>query len=118
MPTLPTWGGVRIKQKIATGRAATNAAESSEMRAKLRRAVYGSTRDAVERDTDRTAKIDAIVSRFENLPAQQQSIYVKNLNDAFGKTGEATIKPEKFKEGLPTLNDIQLNIAFQEMDAL
>ena len=118
-PELPTFGGVRIKQRIATGEAAKNAARHSEMRDKLRAAVYGYAVEEFGKERDRTDRKGAILLRFGRLDDAKKKAYVQALNALFGRTSAADrLTPDNFEGELENLNDTQLREALRAIEPL
>lgn len=110
----PQIGGVRIKQRFATGIAAVNAAANPETRQKLRKAVYGyPVLKALEKAKTRFDKEGALQKRFSEMETAEQNAYLNTLNQAFGRTFPNLIESNNFQKELSKLHNTQLEVATQ-----
>ena len=115
----PLIGGVRIKQRFAVGTAAVFAARNSVAASKLRKAVYGdSMLEALNKAKSRFEQEGGIKTKFDKLDPVKQEAYLKTLNDSFGRKPGGDITSVNLQTELGKLNDIQLDVASQQIKPL
>jgi|GEM_PF-6144452 len=82
----PRLGGVRIQQRFATGKAAIDAANNRELRAKLREAVLGNAANAAMADGARKFRtVGTVLNTFDRMHANAQAAYLEELNQQFNR---------------------------------
>ena len=114
----PQIGGVRIKQRFATGIAAVNAAGNSEVRNKLRKVVYGDpVLEAIDKAKTRFDKEGAIQTKFAKMDQDKQKTYLHTLNEILGKTSPNLITSINLQTELSKLNDTQLEVAAEQIQS-
>lgn len=114
----PRLGGVRIKQRFATGVAAVEAATNPDFREKLRKAVYGDpVLEALESAKTRFDKEGAVKEKFDNMDPAKQNAYLQILNATFGKSAPNQISAANLQIELGNLNDTQLEVAAQQIQS-
>lgn len=114
----PQLGGVRIKQRFATGTAAVNAATNRDMGQKLRKAVYGDpVLEKLEKAKTRFDKEGVLQEKFNKMDSAKQQAYLQILNETFGKKDGSAITTGNFQTEIGQLNDTQLEVASQQIQS-
>ena len=115
----PQLGGVRIKQRFATGIAAINAARHPEIKNKLNKSVYGDpTLTAVINAKTRFDREGAIQDKYNSIQPPEQKAYLQTINSIFGRTTPNLITTSNLQIELGKLNDTQLEVASKQMQSL
>ncbi len=113
----PRLGGVRIKQRFATGVAAINAVTDPGTRKELRKAVLGDpVHKAIGQSIVRFDQEAAVTSGFQKLKAAQQAGYLAVLNQTFGRSGSSLITGSNLQVEAGKFTDAQLAFAVEHLN--
>jgi hypothetical protein len=119
LPNIPDWpqlGGVRMKQRFATGQAAINAAHDGKVREKLRKEVLGgSALSAIQKAKTRFDYEGDILKRFSEMDGVRQKEYLQTLNETFGKAFKNVVTSGNLQTELVNLNDTQIQVAAEQI---